>query len=39
VAGSLVVHNLPAVEAVIQSTEARPGHGEGLPDALDLGDF
>lgn len=39
VAGSLVVHNLPAVEAVIQSTEARPGHGEGLADALDLGDF
>ncbi|MBT5415964.1 MAG: DUF898 family protein [Rhodospirillaceae bacterium] len=39
VAGSVKIRNLPAVESIIQSTEATPGHGEGLADALDLGDF
>lgn len=37
--GSLVVHNLPAVEAVIQSAQEVPSHGEGLADALDVGGF
>lgn len=39
VVNSLTVINLPAVEAVIQSTQEVPGHGEGLADAFDLGEF
>ncbi|MDA0703274.1 MAG: DUF898 family protein [Proteobacteria bacterium] len=39
VVNSLAVINLPAVEGIIQSTQEIPGHGEGLADAFDLGDF
>lgn len=39
VVGSLKVRNLPAIEGIVQSTAATPGHGEGLADAFDLGDF
>ena len=36
---SLSITNLAAVEAVIQSSQEMPRHGEGLADALDVGDF
>ena len=36
---SFGITNLAAVEAVIQSSEPTPKRGEGLADALDVGDF
>jgi uncharacterized membrane protein len=39
VVNSLAMINLPAVEAIIQSTQEISGHGEGLADAFDLGEF
>ena len=35
----LSITNIAAVETVIQSSQESPRHGEGLADALDVGDF
>ena len=36
---SLRITNLAAVDAVVQSSRDIPSRGEGLADALDVGDF
>jgi uncharacterized membrane protein YjgN (DUF898 family) len=37
IVSTMTVTNLASVESVVQSTQARPGYGEGLADAFDIG--
>ena len=39
IASGLLIHDLAAIKDVIQDSQAIPGHGEGLADGLDVGDF